>query len=118
MWDLFSSVEDSMIPVECLASGEACDFETSCSSREAWKMIFSALKSSLSQITLSQLRADWEKEMNVQGVTMPAIPDKVAIRECRGGGRADTTPCQYRSEGLNMECAKHSTNTGGPGLHG
>jgi len=118
MWDLFSSVEDSMIPVECLASGEACDFETSCSSREAWKMIFSALKSSLSKITLAQLRADWENEMIGQGVSLEATTDKVSIRECRGGGRAEMTPCQYRSDGSNSECVKHSTNSGGQGLHG
>lgn len=118
MWDLFSSVEDSMIPVECLASGEACDFETSCSSREAWKMIFSALKSSLSQISLAQLRADWENEMTVQGVALSATPDKIAVRECRGGGRADVGPCQFRSNDLNTECAKHSLNSGGTGLHG
>lgn len=118
MWDLFSSVEDSMIPVECLASGEACDFETSCSSREAWKMIFSALKSSLSKITLAQLRTDWENEMTVQGGSFSANPDKVAIRECRGGGRADMSPCQHLADGLNTQCTKHSTTSGGQGLHG
>ena len=114
MWDLFTSVEDSMIPVECLASGEACDFETSCSSRESWKKIFNALKSSLGQITLSQLCSDWQKERLLEGATILATPPMATVRECRGGGRADAVKSPSDSDVMSTRASE----TGGSGLHG
>jgi Rrf2 family protein len=113
MWDLFTAVEDSMIPVECLASGEACDFETSCSSRESWKKIFVALKSSLSEITLSQLCSDWEKERQEKGV-MPAIVPNLSVRECRSGGRVEINSAGDGSDLI----VPPSADNGGNGLHG
>lgn len=113
MWDLFTSVEDSMIPVECLASGEACDFETSCSSRESWRKIFLALKSSLGNITLSQLCADWEKERSASDAIGFVMPPTGGVRECRGGGRADprNTPDRNTVGSVLLD-------DGGSGLHG
>jgi Rrf2 family cysteine metabolism transcriptional repressor len=113
MWDLFTSVEDSMIPVECLASGEACDFETSCSSRESWKKIFVALKSSLGEITLAQLCSDWEKERQETGV-MPATVPTLTVRECRGGGRVEINSA---GDGSDLMVPRSADN-GGNGLHG
>lgn len=84
MWDLFSSVEESMIPVECIGKGHACDFETSCVSKSAWVDIFGALKQSMGSITLSSLANSWAAEHGAvsQGV----------VRECRSGGRSDDLP--------------------------
>ena len=114
MWDLFTAVEDSMIPVECLASGEACDFETSCSSRESWKTIFVALKASLGKITLAQLCSDWERERLDQGAVMPAPAASGGVRECRGGGRVGVM-----NTGLSSDIVvPGSTDNGGSGLHG
>jgi len=62
MWDLFSSVEESMIPVECITAGHACDFEGSCSSQKAWGTIFGAIQSGFGGITLGQLARDWAQE--------------------------------------------------------
>jgi Rrf2 family protein len=116
MWDLFSSVEDSMIPVECLASGEACDFETSCSSRESWKKIFSALKSSLGGITLAQLCIDWENERRELGLPVPETSLPQSVRECRGGGKNDALKDVGTLNGDKP--AVPLSNQGGQGLHG
>ena len=77
MWDLFSTVEESMIPVECISSGHACDFEKSCVSKDAWTEIFGAIKSSMSTIKLSGLTDRWAQEHVV-------CPEGTA-RECRSG---------------------------------
>jgi Rrf2 family protein len=82
MWDLFSTVEESMIPVECIKSGETCDFATSCVSKNAWSEIFGALKESLSKIDLKSIEQRWAQELR-QNV-------HVGIRECRGGGKTNT----------------------------
>lgn len=118
MWDLFSAVEESMIPVECLASGEACDFETSCSSRESWKKIFLALKSSLGEITLAQLKHDWDRERLEMGVGMPTRSSGPSVRECRGGGRAETLNQFKHDELAQIQSQTHSSAQGGSGVHG
>jgi Rrf2 family protein len=81
MWDLFSSVEETMIPVECISTGHICDFEKSCVSKDAWVSIFGALKESLGKITLASLAGSWAHEHQ-------ACPAG-GIRECRAGGRGD-----------------------------
>jgi len=91
MWDLFSSVEESMIPVECISSGQACDFESSCSSKDAWSVIFSAVKASLGGIKLETLASQWAIEFPemVDAMLDPgrgALP----VQECRGGGKFET----------------------------
>jgi Rrf2 family protein len=82
MWDVFSTVEGSMIPVECIGSGHACDFEASCSSKDAWNTIFSAVKVSLGSITLSRLASDWAAEAVGSKIIEGLLPN---VRECRGG---------------------------------
>ena len=86
MWDLFSSVEESMIPVECISSGQACDFESSCSSKDAWYAIFGAVKSSLSGIKLETLAQQWAGEVGVS-VKDVLQGDLRQVQECRGGGK-------------------------------
>lgn len=84
MWDLFSSVEESMIPVECISKGHACDFGGSCVSKNAWVDIFGAIKQSLSQISLDTLAKQWANELenaHASGVT-----------ECKGGGKGTDVP--------------------------
>lgn len=118
MWDLFSAVEDSMIPVECLASGEACDFETSCSSRESWKKIFLALKSSLGEITLAQLKRDWDRERLEKGSDVVPHSSTPAVRECRGGGRIEAL-ARVTESGLATHDVKTTLSAqGGSGVHG
>lgn len=84
MWDLFSSVEESIVPVECISKGHSCDFESSCVAKNAWVEIFGAIRSSLSKITLASLAGRWANEHTQcpQG----------GIRECRSGGRGDDIP--------------------------
>lgn len=92
MWDLFSSVEDSMIPVECISSGQVCDFEASCSSKEAWGTIFAAIRSSLSGITLGSLASTWAGEYNgILGQASIAMAAYPTVRECRGGRKSDAS---------------------------
>ena len=92
MWDLFSTVEESMVPVECITSGHECDFERSCSSKAAWTTIFGALKQSLSTITLQQLADDWSGEVGkVRDGLIGATAGETLtlVQECRGGGRCE-----------------------------
>jgi Rrf2 family protein len=91
MWDLFSSVEESMVPVECISLGHACDFEGSCSSQKAWGTIFGAIQTGFGGITLGQLARDWEKEQSGQIKTMSAPGASTEARECRGGGKCDAS---------------------------
>ncbi|MCX6119443.1 MAG: Rrf2 family transcriptional regulator [Proteobacteria bacterium] len=81
MWDLFSSVEESMIPVECISTGHACDFAGSCVSKNAWVDIFGALRDSLGKITLQSLASSWASDHQ-------ACPAG-GIRECKGGGKGE-----------------------------
>ena len=87
MWDLFSSVEENMIPVECIKSGNACDFEGSCASQKAWGTIFGAIQSGFSGITLAQLARDWAGEQGVQIEAMSGEGASNGVRECRSGGK-------------------------------
>ncbi len=90
MWDLFSSVEESMIPVECISSGQACDFESSCSSRDAWYSIYGSLKSSLSGIKLGALAKRWVGEVeNGNILAVEHLCATPSVQECRSGGRCE-----------------------------
>jgi hypothetical protein len=120
MWDLFSTVEDSMIPVECITSGETCDFEASCSSREAWVTIFRAMKTSLGCITLDRLAADWAREKKLMGsakaaesLDIAAACGTLAVRECRSGGR-----CEGAGHIVNESAARPEGAIEGAGLNG
>jgi Rrf2 family protein len=105
MWDLFSTVEESMIPVECISSGHECDFERSCSSKDAWNTIFGSLKNSLSTITLGSLAKNWAGEALMGAPTHPLAVDGASaefnVQECRGGGRCEPnqeTACQQTQQ--------------------
>jgi Rrf2 family iron-sulfur cluster assembly transcriptional regulator len=107
MWDLFSAVEESVIPVECISSGNVCDFERSCSSRDAWGTIFSALKSSLGGISLGQLARQWASEATGlvanQLRAASATDDHEMVQECRGGGRFENHQANLVSTLLNLD---------------
>ncbi len=94
VWDLVSAVEDNVAPVECISSGQVCDHERHCSSKDAWSTIFGALKTGLSAITLGQLARQWVKESPAPHATDATRPTAGAysadvVQECRGGGRFD-----------------------------
>lgn len=111
MWDLFSSVEESMIPVECISSGHACDFETSCSSKDAWATIFGAVKTSLSSIKLGTLASQWAGEFpNLPHLMGETTCSAMPVQECRGGGR-----CEGVDAGMIV---KAKACKSGVGLHG
>lgn len=117
MWDLFSAVEESMIPVECISSGHVCDFERSCSSKEGWGTIFGALKTSLGEISLARLAKQWAAESSGQMAnqlrTVAGGCQGDLVQECRGGGRCE-------QEG-GVSCAEHSVKQSagrGAGLDG
>lgn len=84
MWDLFSSVEESMVPVECLSKGQPCDFGASCVSKNAWVEIFGAIKQSLGKISLDSLAKQWAHELENAKTT--------GVNECRAGGRGIDLP--------------------------
>ncbi len=99
MWDLFSAVEESIVPVDCISRGsDICDFEQSCLSKNAWVEIFGSIRHSLNGITLASLTDRWAAEH----AACPAG----GIQECRGGGRGDRLP-----DDLNVALAKKSVPT-------
>lgn len=108
MWDLFSSVEESMIPVECISSGQACDFESSCSSRDVWYSIYGALKSSLSEIKLGAMAKRWAGEISLTGEpSSHQLSSATMVQECRGGGR-----CEAGSTNSVFSVKSSSVNNG------
>jgi Rrf2 family protein len=103
MWDLFSSVEESMIPVECISSGSPCDFESSCSSKDAWNTIFVSIKLSLSGISLGTLAAQWAGEQT-QLDDMSTAGSAKSTQECRGGGKCESTDSNFMIP--SVSCSK------------
>ena len=83
MWDLFSAVEETMVPVQCISNPDLCDFDSSCVSKKAWVDIFSALKGSLGGISLESLASKWSKDLEMTF----ALGE---VRECASGGSAKT----------------------------
>ena len=55
VWDIFSSVEESILPVKCIQGAVGCDFEENCTSKEAWEDIYEAFKKPLTELTLEQI---------------------------------------------------------------
>jgi Rrf2 family protein len=80
VWELFTSVEDTLIPVNCIVENQTCGFQTHCISKDAWMEIFMAMQGSLSQITLAGLVERWMRSDH-------AVPQSTGMRECRGGTR-------------------------------
>lgn len=75
MWDLFSTVESAIEPVQCLGEDKPCGFDVSCSSHAAWHQIFSAMRQPL-------------EAMSLQAITAQAVPQHqmcpgAGVRECR-----------------------------------
>jgi Rrf2 family protein len=57
MLELFTSVEDSFEPVQCLDHGQGCVVEHLCGARDAWSEISAAIHDSLSRLVLEDLVA-------------------------------------------------------------
>ena len=55
VWEIFQAVEDGFQPVQCLEGGVGCVSEHHCSSKDAWGLISSAIRSALSGIILGDL---------------------------------------------------------------
>ena len=58
VWDLFNATEDHFLPVDCAEDSKACDFSNGCITQTSWQQIISAMKSTLSSITLDNLTKD------------------------------------------------------------
>lgn len=77
LWELFSAVEDSIYPVECVTDHDECHHGSQCISRSAWGDIFGRMKHSLASLTLGALSAKHHREYDRQGAVGPV--------ECRPG---------------------------------
>lgn len=75
IWDMFSCVEDSVYPVECLDADSSCEFELGCSAKSAWDIIMSSMKVNLNNMHLSDLVAREPKKHEA----CPAA----GVRECK-----------------------------------
>ena len=90
MWDVFYAVEGgNMMPVDCILTSHICDFESSCSSKDAWNTIFGAIKTSLSGIKLSILVENWRAEHG--GREEAPTTDIPRVQECRSGSGGCST---------------------------
>lgn len=76
MWDIFSAVEDSIYPVECVDEQHTCDYSLACVSRSAWEEILRTVRKGLESLNLKQLVQNGSKMEHV----CPA-----GIVECRTG---------------------------------
>lgn len=74
--EIFTVVEDAFEPVQCLEGGKGCLAEHVCSSKDAWGVISSAIRHTLSGIILADIAAH----------KMP-LPVEIGIQECRAPRR-------------------------------
>ena len=83
LWDIFSSVEDSLYPVRCMDE-EGCQFEENCISLDAWGGVYRDIRAGLSRKTLQQIC----DKFNRQEPSLPGQPDaRGGSGECKGPGR-------------------------------
>lgn len=82
MFEIFTAVEDSFQPVQCLDGGKGCLADHVCSSRDAWADISSAIRHSLSGIILADLVA---KRAPRPSETLPGL---LVMQECRAPRRS------------------------------
>ncbi len=78
--EIFTAVEDSFQPVQCLEGGAGCVLEHQCSSRDAWSEISAAISASLSGIILADLVA---KRSHGQSLSSALPMMAFAMKECR-----------------------------------
>jgi Rrf2 family protein len=79
VWDIFSVVEDSMIPAQCVEGQHTCDFEVACMTRDAWQTIYQSIRSNLQKMSLAQLLTD--------DMAMHKLCPAAGTRLCVGGGQ-------------------------------
>lgn len=85
--EILTAVEDAFEPVQCLDGGQGCSVEHLCSSRDAWGLISSAIRNSLSGIILGDIvvqkpRAPkTEPEVGADGVQECRAPRRRAAAE-------------------------------------
>jgi Rrf2 family protein len=83
VWQIFSAVEVSLLPVVCLESRTTCDHSLDCISKEPWQEIFDSIKASLSKFILQDLVDKFEIiEYNTTNEVLQSI------QECKGPRRA------------------------------
>lgn len=73
LWDIFSSVEDQLFSVLCLAD-TGCLSEDSCVSFDVWRDVYAGFASQLKSKSLAQI---------VAGKKLPEITSGVAKVECK-----------------------------------
>ena len=83
VWQIFSAVEVSLLPVACLESQTTCDHSLDCISKEPWQEIFASIKASLCKLTLQDL-VDKSKiiEYNTTNEVLQSV------QECKAPRRA------------------------------
>lgn len=81
VYDIFTAVEDSFQPVQCMDGGRGCVAEHVCSSKDAWSEITSAVSATLSGIILAEIV---EKSQYIKTATSDV--DSV-VHECRAPKR-------------------------------
>lgn len=81
VYDIFTAVEDSFQPVQCMDGGRGCIAEHVCSSKDAWTEITGAVSATLSGIILAEIV---EKSQYMR--TVASDVDSV-VHECRAPKR-------------------------------
>ncbi len=77
VFEIFSAVEESLYPVECMSDAGQCGYEHSCVSMSAWEEIVNAMVQPLKKMSLNHLVQNWAQvhQMCPMG----------GIKECRKG---------------------------------
>ena len=74
--EIFTAVEDAFEPVQCLDGGTGCLAQHVCSSKDAWGVISSAIRQTLSGIILADITAH-----------RMSLPFDMGLQECRAPRR-------------------------------
>lgn len=73
LWDIFDAVEDNIYPVQCIEDHDACKFEASCISYDAWSDVFYSIKKELASKTLASMVQKWQqKKVHLKLNNIPA----------------------------------------------
>ena len=85
LWDIFIAVEDNIYPVQCIEDHDACKFEASCISYDAWSDVFYSIKKELTSKSLAHMVEKWQKKK----VHLKITPEATS-QECKAPSKGNS----------------------------
>ena len=77
LWDIFTAVEDTIYPVQCL-DNDGCIHDDICISKGVWNEIFADIKTVLQGKNLQDVSASWIRDRE-----HPPLPQSSVLQRCQ-----------------------------------